>query len=190
MRFIARNLLLAFILSAIGIFASPAVGQGRLSFREPIFGAELDWSALEGLSIHQADCLGSKSYRILARVPSGRAELIFAWGLTHIVADDENPKAEFEYEADSGMVIKKMGSLLLPLGPSSGNIYDDYPELDRKLVTRLMEDYVERLLLEFGSKEELEQVLAKGGFCAHADASALEVLNMKEITCHQKTPSN
>lgn len=144
--------------------------------REPVFGVTVDWNRLTPLPGNLYGEAQPLERRILARVPVGLNELIFALSLLPISADTEEPSPALGYETDAGVLIKRMGVLNMPLGASSGYLAQDYAEIDPQIIKLLLRNYVANLVAHFGSATALRQALLQDDFCAQADPMALEEL--------------
>ncbi len=67
----------------------------------------------------------------------------------------------------AGALVKRVGT-----GGSAERLADDYPELDPRVLKRLLQDYVAHLVKHFGSTQALRQALLDGDFYALADPMA------------------
>lgn len=169
MRSIVLN---AALLAALFSCSALAAEQARVD-HEPVFGVVVDWNRLEPLPGKLYGEAPALERRILARVPVGLNELVFALGLLPITPDTDEPSPVLVYETDAGVLIKRLGALNIPLGASSGRLAHDYPEIDPRVVRQLLRTYVANLVTHFGSPAALRQALLENEFCAQSDPMAL-----------------
>jgi hypothetical protein len=148
---------------------------------DPILGLALNWNRLPR---YETPVLGEPEgidRRELARVAAGRHQLVLVLSLVPIHADAEDDAAPLGYEVDSGQLLKHFGNFASPLGASSGDLSEDFPELRVKLVAELLDNYLSALGLQYPDYTDLLEQIEASPICASFDDRVLWALDSKSL---------
>lgn len=148
---------------------------------DAVFGVPIAWNALPDPDFHPACGTENRHRKVSARTRVGDAEIVLVQSLFAVRPDiDEEPESLL-YEEDAGQLMKIVGRRALHMGPSSGDLTLDYPEIREPVIADLFRSQLETLLDAYPDPDALKQAIEHSRQCPHLPDLARDTLAERGI---------